>query len=121
MPAVYMNQIFINEYNTQNIKVKTWDYKDKLESAGAGNAVIIPPGVNEVLVGLYLTNNGLAKVQVTIDPYKEVIDDPNAVNWIDWDLGDIFISNQDVVYPPTAIRQFNTLGTSEMSLVAHRS
>jgi len=117
--AVYMSQVFINEYDTQNIKAMSWDYKDTLSSSGNGNAVIIPPGVDSVQVALMPTA-GSGKIQATLDKYEDVIDDPDAVDWVDWPSGVIAIGTQDSVNPPTAVRQVNVTGTTKMNVVAHR-
>lgn len=119
MAIAYMNQIVLREYDTQNIEVRSWDKKETLNSPGNGDAIIIPNGAREVIINM-CPDGGIGKVQYTLDPYQDVIDDPDNVEWLDWDIGEVVLPAQDCFYSPVAIRQVNIAGTTKLTIVAHR-
>jgi len=118
--VVYMNPVFISQYETQLTYVRAWDYKsDALAAPGDGDAVLIPPGSLDVQVTLIPTA-GSGKIQATYDPYADVLADPDAVNWVDWDAGVVAAITQDSVKGPSAIRQVNVSGSTVMTIIVHR-
>ena len=118
--AVYMNPVLITEYEPQLTNVKVWDYKTPaLVAPGNGNAVIIPPGSQDIQVALIPTA-GSGKVQLTLDPYEDVIADPDSSNWKDWDSGVVASLTQDSAKGPSAIRQVNVSGSTVMTVIVHR-
>lgn len=120
MASVYMELAIVSGYKPNKTEAQLYNYKDVLSAPGNGNAVIIPPGTYTVQVGLNI-DTGSGKIQATLDPVIDVMEDDANVTWVDWDNGIVSSTTHESVYPPTAIRQVNISGTTEMVLVAHGS
>ncbi len=107
--AVYMTSINISNYDSK-ITNNAWEYTDTLDTAGDGNAVIIPTNIKSIYVSLIPTTDS-GKIQLTSDILADVIDDPDSANWFDWTSGEVSSATIENLNPVTAIRQVNTNGT----------
>jgi len=76
-----------------------------LSSAGNSSWVMIPKGVQRIVVTIIPTT-ATGRVEASSDTVNEVkTGTPTAVSW---DLGDVSVTTQDWCYPPTALRCVQT-------------
>jgi len=79
----------------------------ELSSISVGNWILIPDEVDSVVVTFSNTDSAGGKVQATSNVVADVRADSGVVA-VDWDLGEVTETVQDVCYPPTAIRLIQT-------------
>lgn len=117
MAVDYMIPINIKKYQGYINTKKGFEYKSVvLSSAGNGVSVLIPTQVQNISVALVLGGSSTGKVQTTISPLEDVIND--IAIWIDWDAGVVSETTADVAKPVTAIRQVNASGTTQLLMRA---
>lgn len=117
MAVDYMIPVNIKKYQG-NINTKDgFEYKSAvLDSAGNGVSILIPTQIQNISVALILGGSSTGKVQTTISPLQDVLDD--TAIWFDWDAGVVSASTVDVAKPVTAIRQVNASGTTQLLMRA---
>lgn len=119
MAVAYMNQVNTSQYKPHLTEVKAWDYKDELTAASNGTTVIVPADAKSIGIALIPSGPGSGKIQVTYDPYADVIAEAATVTWVDWDSGVVAAATQDgIAQAPTAVRQVNATGTTKMTIIA---
>lgn len=87
-----------------------------LSSPGNGVSVLVPTQVQSISVALILGGSSSGKVQSTLSPIEDVIND--TAIWLDWSAGIVSFTTADVAKPVTAIRQVNISGTTQILMRA---
>ena len=89
----------------------SWEYEDSKTGAGDGDTIIIPTGIDSIMITL-VPSSANCKIQTTTDKLGDVQNDKSSVTWVDWPLGNVTSTVQDSLDPVTAIRQVVNSGTS---------
>lgn len=115
MAIKYMTTV--DPYSIQK-DYRDWEYDTgDLASAGNGDTIIIPNGVNIINVVLEITA-GSGKIQTTCNKLADVISDTDVV-WLDWPFGTISATAQDSFDGRvTAVRMVNATGTTRLMICA---
>lgn len=88
-----------------------FEYSYELDAIGNGDWILIPDDIQNVAVVFTNTDGASGKIQATLDPI-EVVKSGSGITPVDWDLGDVTDTAQDVAVPVTAIRLVqNDLGS----------
>ena len=93
----------------------SFEYSSTLVNAGEGPWVLVPNGVDSVAVTLAVSA-GEGKIQISND-LDSVIRNSIPVS-VDWPLGSVVSTVEDVCSPVSAIRQVNISGTTTLQMRA---
>jgi len=94
---------------------KSWYHEETLSSPGNGRWVLKPNGTDGMGCTL-LISSGSGKLQATTDSLDSIYADTATA--VDWDLGMVSGTSQDVAIQITAVRQVNESGTTTLKVVA---
>lgn len=91
-----------------------YEIEENLIAASNSDSILIPGGIQNIAVTISFTGGATGKVQTTTDKINTVKN--GSPDWVDWDIGVVGATRQDVSVPVTAIRAVQvTPGTMKMT------
>lgn len=109
MSFVYPKEIRADEDDEE--RELAFEWQEELASAGPGAWILFPNGVQGASVELEI-GTGEGYVEATVDSIQDVKAGLAAVSGKKWPSGNVTITEQDYLFPVTALRQVNVSGTT---------